>query len=244
MRRRRSGPEDLLVFREGGSWQDVRSADVNAYLQEKIGEEFSAKDFRTWHGTVLAAVELAAEGAPASKSGAERAIRAAVRRVAEQLGNTPAVCRSSYIDPASSIASARARRSSSPISPYRGNRPPPAHPNRAPGPRPGRVRTTASYTVGMTHKVGTKGQVVIPKSIRDQIGIKPGDEVVFEPDGQDVRVRRVADDPEARRQRIRTLRGVFANLPGFSTDALEADRREEREREERRDKEREARRSH
>jgi AbrB family looped-hinge helix DNA binding protein len=94
----------------------------------------------------------------------------------------------------------------------------------------------------MTHKVGIKGQVVIPKAIREQIGIKPGDEVVFEPDGKDVRVRRVADDPEARRKRISALRGVFADVPGFSTEALEADRREEREHEERRDKEREARR--
>lgn len=99
MRRRRSGPPDLLVFREAGSWHDVRSVDVNAYLQEKIGEDFSAKDFRTWHGTVLAAVELAREGAPGSRAAAERSIRAAVRRVAERLGNTPAVCRSSYIDP-------------------------------------------------------------------------------------------------------------------------------------------------
>ncbi len=99
MRRRRSGPEDLLVFREDGGWRDVRSDDVNAYLREKIGEGFSAKDFRTWHGTVLAAVELAREGAPVSKGKAERAIRAAVERVAERLGNTPAVCRSSYIDP-------------------------------------------------------------------------------------------------------------------------------------------------
>jgi DNA topoisomerase I len=99
MRRRRSGPDDLLVFREDGGWHDVRSEDVNAYLQEKAGEEFSAKDFRTWHGTVLAAVELAREGAPSSKGGAERAIRAAIKRVAERLGNTPAVCRSSYIDP-------------------------------------------------------------------------------------------------------------------------------------------------
>jgi DNA topoisomerase I len=99
MRRRRSGPEDLLVFREGGSWRDVRSEEVNAYLQEKAGEEFSAKDFRTWHGTVLAAVELAREDPPSSKCGGERAIRAAVKRVAERLGNTPAVCRSSYIDP-------------------------------------------------------------------------------------------------------------------------------------------------
>jgi DNA topoisomerase I len=99
MRRRRSGPDDLLVFREDGAWHDVRSEDVNAYLQEKAGEEFSAKDFRTWHGTVLAAVELAREGVPRSKASAERAIRAAVKRVAERLGNTPAVCRSSYIDP-------------------------------------------------------------------------------------------------------------------------------------------------
>jgi DNA topoisomerase IB len=99
MRRRRSGPEDLLVFRQDGSWHDVRSEDINAYLRGKIGEEFSAKDFRTWHGTVLAAVELAGEGPPSSRGGAERAIRAAVKRVAERLGNTPAVARSSYIDP-------------------------------------------------------------------------------------------------------------------------------------------------
>ncbi|HEY2334195.1 MAG TPA: DNA topoisomerase IB [Solirubrobacterales bacterium] len=99
MRRRRSGPDDLLVFREAGAWRDVRSEEVNAYLQEKAGEEFSAKDFRTWHGTVLAAVELAREGASSSKGGGEQAIRAAIKRVAERLGNTPAVCRSSYIDP-------------------------------------------------------------------------------------------------------------------------------------------------
>jgi DNA topoisomerase I len=99
MRRRRSGPDDLLVFRDDGGWHDIRSEDVNAYLQEKAGEEFSAKDFRTWHGTVLAAVELARQGAPRSRGAAERAIRVAVKRVAERLGNTPAVCRSSYIDP-------------------------------------------------------------------------------------------------------------------------------------------------
>ena len=99
MRRRRSGPDDLLVFHEDGAWHDVRSEDVNAYLQQKAGEGFSAKDFRTWHGTVLAAVELAREEAPGSKTRAERAIGDAVKRVAERLGNTPAVCRSSYIDP-------------------------------------------------------------------------------------------------------------------------------------------------
>ena len=100
MRRRRSGPEDLLVFRdEDGAWRDIRSEDINAYLQAKAGEDVSAKDFRTWHGSVLAAVELAREAAPRSKGAGERAIRAAVKRVAERLGNTPAVCRSSYIDP-------------------------------------------------------------------------------------------------------------------------------------------------
>ena len=99
MRRRRGGPEDLLAYREDGAWRDVRSDDVNAYIQEHAGEDFSAKDFRTWHGTVLAAVELAREPAPTSRTGAKRSIGAAIDRVAEALGNTPAVCRSSYVDP-------------------------------------------------------------------------------------------------------------------------------------------------
>lgn len=85
----------------------------------------------------------------------------------------------------------------------------------------------------MTHKVGIKGQVVIPKAIRDQIGIRPGDEVVFAPDGKDVRVRRVADDPDERRRRIEALRGAWADVPGLSTKDLEAERRKERELEER-----------
>jgi DNA topoisomerase IB len=99
MRRRRGGPEDLLAWREGREWRDVRSDDVNSYIQEKIGEDFSAKDFRTWHGTVLAAVELAGEREPTSEAAAKRAISDAVGRVAEALGNTPGVCRRSYIDP-------------------------------------------------------------------------------------------------------------------------------------------------
>jgi DNA topoisomerase-1 len=99
MRQRRGGPADLIVYREDGEWRDVRSDDVNSYIQEKIGEGFSAKDFRTWHGTVLAAVELATEGPAASRAAAERSIANAVRRVSQALGNTPAVCRASYIDP-------------------------------------------------------------------------------------------------------------------------------------------------
>jgi DNA topoisomerase IB len=99
MRRRRSGPADLLAFKLGGSWHDVRSADINAYIQEAIGSGFSAKDFRTWHGTVLAALALAGEPRPRSQAAGKRTIAAAVGEVAEALGNTPAVCRRSYIDP-------------------------------------------------------------------------------------------------------------------------------------------------
>jgi DNA topoisomerase-1 len=99
MYRRRSGPDDLLAYRAGGEWVDVRSDEINEYIHEKIGEEFTAKNFRTWHGTVLAAVALAGEDRPRSEAAAKRAITAAVNQVSEALGNTPAVCRASYIDP-------------------------------------------------------------------------------------------------------------------------------------------------
>ena len=100
MRRRRGGPEDLLAYKdERGRWRDVRSDDVNAYIQEYAGPDFSAKDFRTWHGTVLAALALAGEPQPASQAAGKRTVNRAVKEVAEALGNTPAVCRRSYIDP-------------------------------------------------------------------------------------------------------------------------------------------------
>jgi DNA topoisomerase-1 len=99
MHRRRSGPEDLLAYRAGREWVDVRSDDINQYIHEKIGEEFTAKNFRTWHGTVLAAIALAGEERPRSDAAAKRAIARAVGQVSEALGNTPAVCRASYIDP-------------------------------------------------------------------------------------------------------------------------------------------------
>jgi DNA topoisomerase IB len=99
MRRRRGGPEDLLAWRQGREWRDVRSEDVNEYIQEQIGAEYSAKDFRTWHGTVLAAVELAGEPEPSSEAAAKRSVKAAIGRVAEAIGNPPAVCRRSYVDP-------------------------------------------------------------------------------------------------------------------------------------------------
>jgi len=99
MHRRRSGPEDLLAYRAGREWVDVRSDEINEYIHEKIGEQFTAKNFRTWHGTVLAAVALAGEERPGSEAAAKRAISRAVDQVSEALGNTPAVCRASYIDP-------------------------------------------------------------------------------------------------------------------------------------------------
>ncbi|MDX6634590.1 MAG: topoisomerase [Solirubrobacterales bacterium] len=99
MYRRRSGPDDLLAYRAGGEWVDLRSDEINDYIHEKIGEEFTAKNFRTWHGTVLAAVALAGEERPQSEAAAKRAIVRAVDQVSEALGNTPAVCRASYIDP-------------------------------------------------------------------------------------------------------------------------------------------------
>ena len=97
--RRRSGPDDFLAFKEGRSWVDIKSGDINQYIQDLAGMSSSAKDFRTWNGTVLAAVELGLGDLPDSKRGRERRIREAVEAVSEHLGNTPAVCRASYIDP-------------------------------------------------------------------------------------------------------------------------------------------------
>ena len=100
LKRRKGGGRELLAYREGRSWVDVRSDEVNAYLKELTEEDFSAKDFRTWHATVLAAVLLAARAdEPNSKTARQRIGREVVKEVAEVLGNTPAVCRRAYIDP-------------------------------------------------------------------------------------------------------------------------------------------------
>jgi AbrB family looped-hinge helix DNA binding protein len=84
----------------------------------------------------------------------------------------------------------------------------------------------------MTHKVGIKGQVVIPKAIRERIGILPGDEVTFDSDGDEVRIRRVEDVNAKRADRISALRGIWSG-GDTGTDALLAERRKERELEER-----------
>jgi DNA topoisomerase I len=83
-----------------GRTQDIKSDDVNAYLRDIAGEEFSAKDFRTWAGTVLAAIALQQFEAFETKTQAKKNLVAAVERVAQRLGNTPAVCRKCYIHPA------------------------------------------------------------------------------------------------------------------------------------------------
>jgi DNA topoisomerase I len=100
LKRRRSGGTQLLAYREGRRWHEIRSGDINEYLKQQLGEDFSAKDFRTWNATVMAAVGLAADAlTPTSTSSRKRAINQAVRAVAELLGNTPAVARRAYIDP-------------------------------------------------------------------------------------------------------------------------------------------------
>ena len=101
LRKRRGGGSRLLAYQErpGGRWHDVVSGDINAYIKERTGAEVTAKDFRTWHATVLAAAGLAASHDTGSKTAREREIRRVIESVAELLGNTPAVCRASYIDP-------------------------------------------------------------------------------------------------------------------------------------------------
>ncbi len=98
---RKGGGHELLAYREGRSgWADVKAAEINDYLKEVTAGDFSAKDFRTWNATVLAAVELARDGSDAkTKAARKRAATAATERVAEYLHNTPAVCRKAYIDP-------------------------------------------------------------------------------------------------------------------------------------------------
>jgi DNA topoisomerase-1 len=100
LKRRRGGGDQLLAYRRGRRWYGVRSDQISNYLKHQIGDAFSAKDFRTWNATVLAAVALAADGRQAtSKTARRRAISRAVAGVAQVLGNTPAVARKSYIDP-------------------------------------------------------------------------------------------------------------------------------------------------
>ena len=100
LKRRRAGGDQLLAYREGRRWRPVHSDQISDYLKAQIGDAYSAKDFRTWNATVMAAVSVAVDGGAAtSKTARKRVIDGAVRGVAELLGNTPAVARRAYIDP-------------------------------------------------------------------------------------------------------------------------------------------------
>nr|WP_246321961.1 DNA topoisomerase IB [Nocardioides panzhihuensis] len=104
LQRRRAGFEEILAYKQGRRWQRLTPAVVNDYMREVSGLEVSAKDFRTWHATVLAALALsedpqaAKRATPTARSRRKQQV-AAIKEVAEYLGNTPAVARSSYIDP-------------------------------------------------------------------------------------------------------------------------------------------------
>jgi len=92
--------QELFQYVDGeGEVVDIDSDDVNGYIQDVSGGDFTAKDFRTWSGTVLAAWALQELGEFDSKTQARRQVVAAVKSVSEELGNTPAVCRRCYVHP-------------------------------------------------------------------------------------------------------------------------------------------------
>ncbi|HET6448853.1 MAG TPA: hypothetical protein VFG31_07050, partial [Conexibacter sp.] len=117
LKRRRGGGDELLAWKRGRRWVDVKADDVNAYLKEAARGDFSAKDFRTWNATALCAVALAVRAETGREPGSgghrtdsptpratsrtsrRRLVKAAIDEVATFLGNTPAVARGSYIDP-------------------------------------------------------------------------------------------------------------------------------------------------
>ena len=101
MRKRRGPPdEELLAWKEGRTWRDLDSGHVNDYIRRTTGIEATAKDFRTWHATVIAAASLAESDEPGdTQASRKRAEVTAMKEVAEYLGNTPALARASYVDP-------------------------------------------------------------------------------------------------------------------------------------------------
>lgn len=99
LKRRRTGSQ-LLAYRAGNDWVELDAEEVNAYLKRHLDGPFTAKDFRTWNATVLAAVALAGvEVEHQGHAAREREVKRAIETVAAYLGNTPAVCRASYVDP-------------------------------------------------------------------------------------------------------------------------------------------------
>jgi DNA topoisomerase IB len=97
--RRSDRTDRLLVCRSSSGWTDIHAADLNARFKELVGDEYSVKDLRTWHGTVLAAAAFAAADPADTERQFKRTVSAVMKEVAEGLGNTPAVARGSYVDP-------------------------------------------------------------------------------------------------------------------------------------------------
>jgi DNA topoisomerase-1 len=97
--RRTDRSERLLVCRTASGWVDIHADDLNVRFKELVGDDYSVKDLRTWHGTVLAAEAFVDADPPASKRVMKRVEAAVMREVSESLGNTPAVARGSYVDP-------------------------------------------------------------------------------------------------------------------------------------------------
>ena len=97
--KRRGGRAKLLAWHDGHGWHPLTAAEINADVHRRTGGDFTAKDFRTLHGTIAAAVSLARSGPRASESARRREVAKAVRVASEVLGNTPAIARASYIDP-------------------------------------------------------------------------------------------------------------------------------------------------
>lgn len=96
--RRRSGPDEFLCHRDANGWRCVEAEQVNEHLREATGLDVTAKDFRTWHGTVLAGRALARADREAGAK-ARSVVASAMEEVASALGNTPSVARSAYVDP-------------------------------------------------------------------------------------------------------------------------------------------------
>jgi len=94
------GGRRVFRYEENGTISNLHSRRLNDYIREYLGEEFSAKDFRTWGGTLLAGIALAERGVSESETEAKRNVASVMRAVAERLGNTPAVTRASYVSPA------------------------------------------------------------------------------------------------------------------------------------------------
>ena len=100
MRARRGGGDRLLAWKDGRRWRTLDASQVNDYVREATGIEATAKDFRTWHATVIAAAALASTDEPGeTKASRKRAVSATMKEVAEFLGNTPTLARTAYVDP-------------------------------------------------------------------------------------------------------------------------------------------------